>query len=67
MTHNEIIQKLKQIRLKNGITAYLLDKQSKISLTQLYRIENELTSPTLKTLVELCENVGAEILIQEKK
>lgn len=54
----EIITKYVQLRKKNGITQEQLASETRVIRTTIARVENNINSPQLKTILELLEPLG---------
>ena len=65
MNKTEIGAKVKEIRLQNGVSTYQLRQQG-WCLTSLANIEKAGSNYTIDSLLKLCEQIGAEIIIQRK-
>ncbi len=67
LRNKELLQKfgdrLKSLRLSNGLTQEELCYKAEIELSQVYRIENAKINPTLSTLAALAS--GLEITLSE--
>ena len=57
----EIGKKLKQLRIKNGLTLEELASRSELSKGFLSQLENDLTSPSIATLSDLVEALGTDL------
>ncbi len=62
----KITKDLSMIRKRRGFTLRNLSQVCGISYSNLCNMENCKTSPSLNTLVNVCEALDAEILIKEK-
>ncbi|QIK69387.1 cupin domain-containing protein [Erysipelothrix sp. HDW6C] len=66
----EIGKKLKELRIKNGLTLEELASRSELTKGFLSQLENDLTSPSIATLNDLVEALGTNLSVffkQEKK
>ena len=67
---NSIGTKIKEIRLKKGLSQEELAEKSQVSLRTIQRIENNENEPRGKTMQLICESLGAnieELLDYDKK
>ena len=62
----KITKDLSMIRKRRGFTLRNLSQVCGISYSNLCNMENCKTSPSLNTLVNVCEALDAEILIKKK-
>ncbi len=61
-SQNNIGDKIKQIRTKQGITQDELARKSEIPYTTLTKIEsNVITKPTIQTVVKIAKGLGITI------
>ncbi len=66
----EIGQKIKDLRLKNGLTLEELASRSELTKGFLSQLERDLTSPSITTLSDILEALGANLsdfFLEEKK
>lgn len=57
----EIGKKLRQLRVKNGLTLEELASRSELTKGFLSQLENDLTSPSISTLADLVEALGSDL------
>ena len=65
----EIGQKIKELRLKNGLTLEVLASRSELRKGFLSQLERELSSPSITTLSDILEALGvnlSDFFLQEK-
>jgi transcriptional regulator with XRE-family HTH domain len=55
-------EKLKAIRLEKGISSVQLEALSGVDQSTISRIENNLRSPTIETLLKICEALEISII-----
>ncbi len=67
MDDTEFGNKVKVIRVKKGLSAGALARESKISAMHLGRIERGEISPTLSMMKKVVAGLGAELTIRIKK
>jgi transcriptional regulator with XRE-family HTH domain len=65
MNKTEIGIKIKELRLQNGVSTYQLRQQGWCN-TGLANIEKAGSNYTIDSLLKLCEQIGAEVIIQQK-
>lgn len=63
----EIGKRIKEVRLKKGLTQQDLSESAKINLRTIQRIENNETTPRGKTLKLIFNALDIEVIEQEKK
>lgn len=57
----EIGKKLRQLRVKNGLTLEELASRTELTKGFLSQLENDLTSPSIATLVDIVEALGLDL------
>ncbi|MDR1182356.1 MAG: helix-turn-helix domain-containing protein [Bacteroidales bacterium] len=66
MNKKEVGNKIRKLRIKNGISTYLLRQEGWCSNT-ITNIEKAKSNYTIDNILKLCDRIGAEINIQEKE
>lgn len=63
----ELIDRLRDLRKKEGYTQKQLAEQTHLTQPQLARIESKTGTPSLETLLKLTNALGYEIVFKKKK
>lgn len=59
--HMKIGEKIKRLRLKNGLTQEELASRCELTKGFISQVERELTSPSIATLVDILESLGTNL------
>jgi predicted transcriptional regulator len=62
-----IIDQLKKVREKKGITSYKLAELTGIRQPNIIRMETFEAIPNLETIVKVCETLDVELVVRTKK